>query len=191
VNDEPACLPTAVRILREHSAAIGFPASCEDRAGALLRTLAATKPAGLLLEIGTGTGVGTAWLLDGMSHDARLVTIERDPDLAALARDLLGVDPRVEFATADANDWVAAYAGPPFDLVFADCRVGKLERRDEVLRLLRRGGIYVADDLRTKPFWAGGYQSRVDRFLAEIATQPCLQVAVMDWASGLIVAARS
>ena len=33
--------------------------------GALLRLMAALKPGGHLLEIGTGTGVGTCWLLDG------------------------------------------------------------------------------------------------------------------------------
>jgi len=32
--------------------------------GALLRLLAAAKPGGRMLELGTGTGLATAWVLD-------------------------------------------------------------------------------------------------------------------------------
>ena len=41
----------------------GFPFSCEPGAGALLSSLAAAVPAeGRILELGTGAGVGLAWL---------------------------------------------------------------------------------------------------------------------------------
>jgi predicted O-methyltransferase YrrM len=55
--------------------------ACEPRAGALLRTLAAFKPAGRLLELGTGTGVGTAWLLAEINGAARLITVDTDPEV--------------------------------------------------------------------------------------------------------------
>ena len=45
---------------------IGFQLWCWPPVGALLRVMAATKPGGRMLEIGTGTGVGTCWLLDGI-----------------------------------------------------------------------------------------------------------------------------
>ena len=38
----------------------------------LLRTLAASKPGGQFLELGSGTGLSTAWLLDGMDARATL-----------------------------------------------------------------------------------------------------------------------
>ena len=48
----------------------------EDRTGALLEVLAASKPGGRLLELGTGTGIGTSWLLSGMDEAATLVSVD-------------------------------------------------------------------------------------------------------------------
>jgi hypothetical protein len=50
-----------------------LPSQCPPSRGTglFLRTLAASKPAGRFLELGTGTGVATAWLLDGMDHASR------------------------------------------------------------------------------------------------------------------------
>jgi predicted O-methyltransferase YrrM len=47
-----------------------FNMASEDRTGALLAVLAASKPGGKLLELGTGTGIGTSWLLAGMDETA-------------------------------------------------------------------------------------------------------------------------
>ena len=47
----------------------GFKLASEPLTGSLLRTLAASKPSGKFLEIGTGTGIGTAWLLAGMDQN--------------------------------------------------------------------------------------------------------------------------
>ena len=51
----------------------------EPKTGALLAALAASKPGGRLLELGTGTGLGTAWLLSGMDADSHLDTVDTDP----------------------------------------------------------------------------------------------------------------
>jgi predicted O-methyltransferase YrrM len=69
--------------------------ACEPRTGALLRTLAAFKPAGRLLELGTGTGVGTAWLLAEINGAARLITVDTDPEGQSAARGALSHNPRL------------------------------------------------------------------------------------------------
>src|SRR5205085_1277758 len=69
--------PIALRAILDRSAAFAMPS--EPRTGAMLRMLAATKPGGRLLELGTGTGLATAWLLDGMDRDARLISVDVDP----------------------------------------------------------------------------------------------------------------
>jgi len=50
----------------------------ELKVGALLAVLAASKPGGRLLELGTGTGHGTAWLLSGMDETSHLDTVDTD-----------------------------------------------------------------------------------------------------------------
>ena len=67
----------------------------EPKTGSLLRALAASKPKGNFLELGTGTGVGTAWLLAGMDPDSRLVTVDMDTEVVQIAQRHLGHDPRL------------------------------------------------------------------------------------------------
>ncbi len=58
--------PNFYRLIIADTRKIGFQAWCSPPVGALLRVMAALKPGGRPLEIGTGTGLGTCWLLDGM-----------------------------------------------------------------------------------------------------------------------------
>jgi hypothetical protein len=59
--------------------ALGFPMPSEPRTGAFLRALCAGKPGGNLLELGMGTGLVTAWMLDG-----RTAPVTFDPQLCVL-----------------------------------------------------------------------------------------------------------
>ena len=58
--------PTHFGAIHAATEVLGFQMSSDLRTGVLLRTLAASKAGGKLLELGTGTGIGTSWLLDGM-----------------------------------------------------------------------------------------------------------------------------
>lgn len=188
MNDQPENVPAAVRAGEKASADVGFRMSCDPRTGALLRTLAASKPGGRLLELGTGTGVGAGWLLAGMDADAQLVSVERNPQNATIARKLHD-DPRLEVVEADARDWLLGYTGRPFDLAFVDCRPGKFECRHLLLQHLAPGALYVGDDLMPQPTWPDDHPPRVSHFLGEIIQEPDLVVTLMRWSSGLVVAA--
>jgi predicted O-methyltransferase YrrM len=41
-----------------------------------------------MLEIGTGTGIGTSWLLDGMNAEAQLTTVDINPEIQAIAQSI-------------------------------------------------------------------------------------------------------
>jgi hypothetical protein len=59
-----------------------FQIASDDRVGNLLSVLAGhTRLDGFILELDTGTGVGTAWMVSGLGarRDVTLVTIESDP----------------------------------------------------------------------------------------------------------------
>ena len=74
--------PPKLKLLRQEADRQDFPMSCDDETGSLLRALAATKPLGTILELGTGVGVSAAWLLDGLASGTRLVTVEKDRQLS-------------------------------------------------------------------------------------------------------------
>ena len=191
MTDVRTPVPDRVRIAQDRADEVDFHMSSVPGTGLLLRTLAASKPGGRLLELGTGTGVGAAWLLDGMSADARLITIESHPEAAGISREVLAGDDRVEVVHADARQWVQEYAGPPFDLIFVDVGVLKYERRALTLSLLAPGGLFVADDLLPQPKWVDGHAARVAAFRREIWGEPDLAVTLLDCASGLVIAART
>ena len=181
--------PPALVALEKARAAVGFALASEPRTGALLRTLATSKPGGQLLEIGTGTGLGTAWLLDGMDETARLTSLERDPTWHAVAQDHLGGDPRVTLVCGDALDWLQG-CSLSFDLIFADSFVGKMEHLDLALDLPAPGGLYIGDDLLPQANWPDGHGARVTVLLAALEDDPRLTVLRLAWAAGLVVAAR-
>lgn len=191
MDDTPNRLPDTLTALRARARDAGFTMSCEERTGSLLSVLAATRPAGRILELGTGVGEGTAWLLSGMAADARLVSVELDTTVQAVAREELDADPRVTFVSGDGGTWLEEYDGEPFDLVFADTWPGKFTHLDRVLDLVAAGGTYLIDDLDPQPGWPKGHEASVVRLLAELAARRDFRTVRLSWASGLLMAVRA
>ena len=188
--DQAPAPPPLDAILRD-TQAIGFRMSSEPKTGALLRTLAASKPAGRILELGTGTGVGASWLLDGMDARSTLDTVENDPAAGAVARRHLGADPRVRFHTADAADFLTRPHRGGFDLIYADTWAGKFTHLDEALSRLNVGGLYVIDDLLPQENWPEGHHEKVARLVDDLLARRQFAAVTLDWASGLMLLVRT
>lgn len=184
-------LPAQLTSIEEATARLGFEMPSERDTGALLRVLAAGKPAGRLLEIGTGTGLATAWLLDGMDSASLLHTIDTERDVVAVAQRYLGDDPRVRFVVADAIGWLEANRHLSFDLIFADAIPGKYEQFAAVWDRLKFGGIYVIDDMQPQGNWPDGHGERVSGLLTSLKQRPDCKVVEMDWSTGLAIAVKS
>lgn len=120
--------------------------------GRLLEALAASRPAGRMLEIGSAIGYGTLRLARG-AREGRIVTIDRDPARIAIARQYLetaGVIDRVEFLEGEALEVLRGVRGP-FDLVYIDGDKRDYRRcLDLTLPLLSVGGMVVVDNLLWK-----------------------------------------
>ena len=182
--------PAALAAIVTRTAALGFSMASEPAAGAMLRMLAATKPGGRLLELGTGTGLSTAWLLDGMDARAALVTVDNDPDVQAVARDALGADRRLTIVTDDAGSFLCRQDTIGYDLIFADAMAGKYEYLNKALALLRPGGIYIVDDMLPRDDWPADHARKVPALIAEIAQRPGFHSVNVAWSSGLMLVAR-
>lgn len=183
-------LPAALAAIEAETTSIGFVMGSERTAGALLRILAAAKCAGQILELGTGTGISTAWLLDGMDADSCLLTVDNDEASVATARRHLGGDRRVTFHVADGSAFLANLVGQRFDLIFADTWPGKFHDLDLALSLLKPGGFYVIDDLLPQPNWPEEHAPKVLRLLKVLSERDDLIVCPMAWSSGLLVTTK-
>lgn len=186
-------MPAVVEKILSETVAIGFEMASEPLLGSLLRTLAASKPRGNLLEIGAGTGVSTAWLLDGMDKDSQLVAVENDSTVASIAQKYLGQDQRLTFRVEDARAFVETlYKGSSqkFDLIFADTWAGKYTHLDEVLYILKSGGFYVVDDMLPQKNWLEGHELKAISLVSELERRHDLTITKLNWASGIIIATK-
>lgn len=191
MRDEPSQRPQRLDAILADAARAEFAMSCEDRTGSFLSTLAASKPDGRFLELGTGVGAGAAWLASGMTPGARLTTVEADGEVQAVARRHLGDDARIEFVHADADTWLTQQQDTePFDFAYVDCRPGKYVRLPDLLALLKPGALYVVDDMLPQATWPEDHQPRVDGFLEQLPDVPDWRATPMNWASGLVLAVR-
>ena len=104
------------------------------------------------MEVGTGAGVGSIWLLRGMRPDGVLTTIDVEPEHHRAARETLteaGIaSNRVRLISGRGLDVLPRLTDSAYDLVFVDADKkeypGYLE---QALRLLRPGGTVVFDNM--------------------------------------------
>lgn len=164
----------------------------EPLTGSLLKTLAASKPAGSFLELGTGTGVSTAWLLDGMDKNSEIITVESDGAVVCVAQKHLGHDQRLSFRVEDAEAFLEQLegTGQQFDFIFADAWVGKYSHLETTLHVLKTGGLYFIDDMLPQKNWVEGHEHHVASLIAKLEDRSDLLLTKLNWASGIIIAAK-
>jgi demethylmenaquinone methyltransferase/2-methoxy-6-polyprenyl-1,4-benzoquinol methylase len=175
---------------RELARTAGFTLSCEDGVGRLLAALAAAVPAGgRVVELGTGAGVGLAWLVHGLGprEDVTVTTVDTDGVLQAqVVAD--GWPGFVRFVVADGAAAVASLA--PADLVFADAPGGKLDGLDATITALAPGGVLVVDDMDVAVHHDDGLADAIVAVRDALVASHRLLVAELPYSSGVVVATR-
>ena len=192
--------PAVLEPLQKAAKDAGFDMMSDPLTGNLLATLAASKPGGQLLELGTGVGLGTAWLLSGMDEAARLETVEMNADLTKIAEEHLGRDERLTIHTEDGLEFLRQAQGQTYDLIFADTFPGKIDQPELALNLVAPGGFYIIDDLNLAwqerdelenpndfilNIWRG--QRRVIKVLESREDFICTE---MRWSTGLMICTK-
>lgn len=135
--------PPLVALAEARAAELGFERSCTPEVGRLLHLLAAQRGRTRVGEIGTGAGVGAAWLVSALPPGVSFVTVEAERRLAEAAAGLFAEDEDVRVLHGDWRELLPEEA--PFDLLFVDARSAKLAA-DEVVGLLLPGGTALLDD---------------------------------------------
>ena len=170
---------------------LGFIYSSDNLTGNLLAVLAASKPRGRLLELGTGLGHGTAWLLSGMDAQSVLTTIDANIQNSHAAQLHIGADKRMRFVVRDAGAWLETAPANEFDLIFADAPEGKYAHLEEALRALKAGGFYVVDDMRRLQDGTDEYAGPAAELVKHFEARPDFAVVQIDWATGILVAVKT
>lgn len=150
VGDDPV-----LTAAQERADAAGMPAiAVSAMSGRLLQVLASACNARRVLEVGTLAGYSTIHLARALPEDGEVVTIERSPEHAEVARanlDAAGLAASVDVRIGpglDVLDQLIADDAGPFDLVFIDAdKKPYTEYLQAALALSRPGTVIVADNV--------------------------------------------
>lgn len=166
--------------------------------GKLLELLARIHHAGSILELGTLGGYSTIWLARALPRDGRLVTLEREPSYAEIARasiDNAGFGEIVEIRVGPALQTLPelhAEGAGPFDMIFIDADKQNYPRYLEwSLKLSRVGTVIVGDNVvragaildpaaDDPSFNDGGAAAGARRFYEMLAAEPRLSATAIQ-----------
>jgi predicted O-methyltransferase YrrM len=166
--------------------------ACLPGVGRFLAVLAAGCVGGRIGELGTGAGIGAAWLASAMPAGCSLVTAEIDEELARAAQELLAGDMRIEVLQGDALSFVPGRG--PFDLLFADSGVRSQADFAALAGALRIGGRIVMDDVTPERALPPGSPLRSDdikrQFFGHEPRLIATEVVLPDLRHSLLVGTR-
>jgi predicted O-methyltransferase YrrM len=157
-------VPELVHRAESLAIAMRFELSSIPEIGRLLALLVSQRPRGRFAEIGSGCGVGSAWVVDAMGPEAEFVTIEADEERAGAVSRLFADQRQVRVLHGDWHDLLPPEG--PFDLLFFDggnWKRGDVEAESEAaLELVAPGGLVVIDDLTPDSLWPEEWRGRPD-----------------------------
>jgi predicted O-methyltransferase YrrM len=173
----------------------------DDVARMLQVLILAAKPR-RILEIGTSIGFSTAMMARAAErHGGKIITIELDEEVARQAEINFrrqGVEGLIDVMVGDAREIVAKLDGG-FDLIFQDVGDKTLyaEMFDNYLRLLKTGGMLIAEDSLFPIFEFGAEHSylnpmreSLDAFNRKVAESPSFESTLLPIGDGLTVAVK-
>lgn len=187
-----------LRSIREEIEARDWPAiHVSPEEGKVLQVLVRAAGARRAVEIGTLAGYSAVWLARGLPPEGRLVTIEKEREYAAYAREAMrrgGLDGVVEVREGVARRVLAQIAGDgPYDALFIDAdKSGYPAYLEWGLRHVRPGGVILADNA----YWQGAVADPaaddadtrgVREYNRRVAEDPRLASVILPVRDGLAV----
>lgn len=182
--------PKAYQQINDATKTSGFEMASDVLTCSLLKTLAASKPAGHFLELGTGTGLSTSWILDGMDKHSTLTSIDNDDKFLDIAKTFLQTDKRLNLVLSDGGEWIENNKSEKFDYIFADTWHGKYLLLDEAIAMLNNGGLYIIDDMLPQPNWPKGHHEKAVKLIKDLEARDDLHLTKQVWATGIVIGVK-
>ncbi len=190
MDDSISNFPEAYTDILKETRALGFEQLSDVKICSLVATLCRSKPNGRFLELGTGTGLSTSWMLEGMCTQSSLISVDNDADLIKIARKYLSSDTRLRLEIGAGETTIDQLPKRSIDLIFADTWPGKYYHLDEALQLLKAGGIYLIDDMKQQADWPDSHTLKAQKLVESLATRDDLTVTRINWSTGALVCVK-
>ena len=167
-NRTPEQVMKAKRLAGEND----FKYSSLDEVGQLLAVLTASIKEGTIAEIGTGYGVGTAWMAANLTNEVSLISIDNDRSKINSVQTIFH-QKNVKFIH---SDWQEILNYAPFQFIFADGGKAKEQHPDMLVEALAVGGMILIDDLTPIEYWPEEWKGKTDKVQEYWLSHPHLQL---------------
>ncbi len=191
----------AQRFILEDSSRLGLPPiNVKPEEGRFLQFLVLACGVMKAVEIGTLGGYSGTWIARGLAPGGRLITLEKEPKHAEIARRhfaATGVLDRVDIRIGDAHQTLQSLtAEAPFDFVFIDAeKTGYDAYYDWTIQNLRKGGVIACHNAFRKGSVAGqgtpdDYTEAMSAFNRRLADDPRLISTIFPAGDGTLVGVK-
>ena len=184
-------------ILKKDSLENHIPIIMDDTLEKIREILETEKPK-RILEIGTAVGYSASCFVRYSSPDVIVDTIELDEERAKQAIEnvkKIGVDKNVNIMTGNAVEILPTLSGE-YDIVFIDAAKSKYSIfLEEGIRLIRNGGLILADNVLYKGYVMSDYNKHKQRtavrhlreYIKEVTENPNLETEILEIGDGLAI----
>ncbi|WP_139458813.1 hypothetical protein [Bathymodiolus thermophilus thioautotrophic gill symbiont] len=76
------------------------------------------------------------------------------------------------------------------DFIFADTWPGKYNYLEELLNLLKGGGIYLIDDMLPQENWPEGHNIKADNLIQYLENREDFNCVKLNWSTGIIICTK-
>jgi predicted O-methyltransferase YrrM len=185
----------------ENTPKMGLPAiSVKPEEGRFLQFLVRANRVTKAVEIGTLGGYSGIWIARGLVPGGRLITLEKEPRHADVARAhfaAAGVADRVEIRVGDAHQLLQALSAEgPFDFVFIDAeKPGYTAYFEWGMENIRLGGVIAAHNAFRGGSVAGlrepdNFTESMAAFNRQVALEPRVISTIFPAGDGTVIAVK-
>ena len=158
-----------------------------------------------ILEIGTAIGYSSIIMAQGLDADGKITTLEYDSKTAEIARENIkraGLADKIQVIEADAKDYLSYLdEDETYDMVFLDGpKAHYLFMLEDAVRLLRKGGLLVSDNILFKGMTAddGHFARRkvtiihrLREYIDALMAHPQLETAILSQGDGVTLSIKT
>lgn len=157
-----------------------------------------------ILEIGCAIGYSAILMSESLSEDGKIYTLEYNSDMASAARkniERAGLSDKIEVIEADAKEYLSQINNDGgFDMVFLDGpKAHYIYMLDDCVRLLRSGGLLIADNVLYKGMTADDNHvirrkitivKRLRKFIDALMAHDRLKTSLLSLGDGVTISVK-
>ncbi len=158
-----------------------------------------------VLEVGCAIGYSAITMAKGMGADGKIITLEHDANMVRLARENIekaGLKDIINVVEADAKDYLSYIDEDEiFDMIFLDGpKAHYLYMLDDAVRLLKKGGLLVSDNILFKGMTAddGHFArrkvtiiNRLREYIDALMKHPQLETSILSQGDGITLSVKT